>query len=50
MNILVGVDFFSTLRSGVPVKTSFVLGSATVSECGTCGGIGSIIFIVFTIF
>ena len=42
--------FPSTLRIVVPVKTSFVLGSATVSASGTCCGIGSILFMVSSIF
>ena len=38
INILVGVEFFPTLESGSLVKIYFTLGSATVSDSGTCGG------------
>ena len=42
--------FFSALRSGVPVKTSFTLGITTVSASRTCGGSSSSQFMVYAIF
>ena len=50
MNIIVGVDFFPALRSGVLVKAYFTLITATMYESGTCGGSGFSIFMVSTIF
>ena len=42
--------FFSTLRSGDHVKTSFTLGSATVSASGTYGGSDLTLLMVSAIF
>ena len=41
--------FSSILGSGALVKTYFVLGSATVSAIGTCGGSSSSLFMLSSI-